>query len=56
MQAQGDDPGPEQKKGQFNMDYEDFKEQFVEDVKNRLYEQGNEVDLSVHMVNKLNES
>ena len=38
------------------MDYEDFKEQFVEDVKNRLYEQGNEVDLSVHMVNKLNES
>lgn len=38
------------------MDYENFKEQFVEDVKDRLYEQGAENDLSVHTVNKLNES
>ena len=38
------------------MDYENFKEQFVEDVRDRLYEQGAEVDLSVHTVNKLNES
>lgn len=30
------------------MDYENFKEQFVEDVRDRLYEQGAEVDLSVH--------
>lgn len=37
------------------MDYENFKEQFVEDVRDRLYEQGAEVDLSVHTVNKLNE-
>ena len=38
------------------MDYESFKEKFVEDVKDRLYEQGAEVDISVHTVNKLNES
>ena len=38
------------------MDYESFKEKFVEDVKDRLYEQGAEVDLSIHTVNKLNES
>lgn len=34
------------------MDYESFKEKFVEDVKDRLYEQGAEVDLSIHTVNK----
>lgn len=38
------------------MDYENFKEQFVEDVKEKLYEQGTEVDISVNTVNKLNES
>ncbi len=38
------------------MDYENFKDQFIEDVKNRLYEQGAEVNVSVHEVNKLNES
>ena len=37
------------------MDYENFKEQFVEDVKERLYEQGTEVDITVNTVNKLNE-
>ena len=37
------------------MDYESFKEKFVEDVKDRLYEQGAEVDLSIHTVNKLND-
>lgn len=37
------------------MNYESFKEKFVEDVKDRLYEQGAEVDLSIHTVNKLNE-
>lgn len=37
------------------MDYENFKEQFVEDVRDRLYEQGAEVDLFVHTVNKPNE-
>ncbi len=37
------------------MDYENFKEQFVEDVKERLYEQGTEVDITVKTVNKLNE-
>ena len=38
------------------MDYGNFKEQFVEDVKERLYEQGTEVDITVNTVNKLNES
>lgn len=38
------------------MDYENFKEQFVEDVKERLYEQGTEVDITVNTVNRLNES
>ena len=32
------------------MDSENFKEQFIEDVKGRLYEQGVEANLSVHMV------
>lgn len=38
------------------MDYENFKEQFVEDVKDRLAEQGADVNLSVNTVKKLNES
>ena len=38
------------------MNYEDFKEKFIEDVSDRLYEQGAEVNISVHEVNKLNES
>jgi hypothetical protein len=38
------------------MDYGNFKEQFVEDVKEKLYEQGTEVDITVNTVNKLNES
>ena len=37
------------------MNYEDFKEQFVEDVKDRLYEQGSEVNIALNEVNKLNE-
>ena len=37
------------------MDYESFKEQFVEDVKNKLYEQGSEAEITVNSVNKLNE-
>jgi len=38
------------------MDYENFKEQFVEDVKEKLHEQGTEVDITVNTVNKLDES
>ncbi len=38
------------------MEYENFKEKFVEDVKNRLYELGVEANVSVNEVNKLNES
>lgn len=38
------------------MDYETFKEKLVEDLRDRLYEQGAEVDISVTTVNKLNES
>lgn len=39
------------------MDFEEFKEKFVEDVKQGLYERGGEdVNVSLHTVNKLNES
>ena len=38
------------------MDYENFKEQFVADVKDRLADQGADVKVSVNEVNKLNES
>ena len=38
------------------MDYENFKEQFVADVKDRLAEQGADVKVSVNEVNKLKES
>ena len=38
------------------MDYESFKEKFVEDLKDRLDDQGADVKVSVNTVNKLNES
>lgn len=38
------------------MDYESFKEKFVEDLKDRLDGQGADVKVSVNTVNKLNES
>ncbi|MBQ6409162.1 MAG: hypothetical protein IJJ64_14160 [Butyrivibrio sp.] len=38
------------------MDYENFKEQFAQDVREKLYEQGTDVDITVNTVNKLNES
>ena len=38
------------------MDYEEFKEQFVKDVEERLHEQGTEVSIRVQTVNKLNKS
>lgn len=38
------------------MDYESFKEKFVEDLKDRLDEQGADAKVSVDTVNKLNES
>lgn len=34
------------------MDYESFKEKFVEDLKDRLDEQGADVKVSVNTVNK----
>ena len=56
--AEGDDPKPTSNKRKDNtkMDYENFKEQFVADVKDRLAEQGADVKVSVNEVNKLNES
>ena len=56
--AEGDDPKPTLKKRKDNtkMDYENFKGQFVADVKDRLAEQGADVKVSVNEVNKLNES
>lgn len=38
------------------MDYENFKEQMMEEVKAGLYEKGYEVDIKMHDVSKLNES
>lgn len=39
------------------MDYQKFKEQFVEDVKRALYEKGvNDIEVSVNYVEKVNES
>ncbi len=35
------------------MDYETFKEKLVEDLRDRLYEQGVEVDISVTTVNAM---
>lgn len=56
--AEDDDLEPTLKKRKDNtkMDYENFKEQFVADVKDRLEEQGADVKVSVNEVNKLNES
>lgn len=44
------------KKGQKTMEYENFKEQFVEDVKAGLSDSGIEANVTVNTVNKLNES
>jgi hypothetical protein len=38
------------------MDYENFKDRFVEDLKDKLYEKGIEADVTVNTVNKLNDS
>ena len=38
------------------MDYENFKEQFIDDLKEKLYEQGIDANISVNEVKKLNES
>ena len=38
------------------MDYENFKERFIEDLKDKLYKRGIEADVTVNTVNKLNES
>ena len=56
--AEDDDPKPTQKSERIKhtMDYESFKEKFVEDLKDRLDEQGADVKVSVNTVNKLNES
>ena len=56
--AEGDDQKPtlNKRKDNTKMDYENFKEQFVADVKDRLAEQGADVKVSINEVNKLNES
>ena len=54
---QDDDPeATDKRKDKYTMDYENFKERFVEDLKDKLYEQGSEVNISVQTVKKLNES
>ena len=56
--AEDDNPEPTRKSERIKhtMDYEAFKEKFVEDLKDRLDEQGADVKVSVNTVNKLNES
>ena len=49
-------PTLNKRKDNTKMDYENFKEQFALDVKDRLAEQGADVKVSVNEVNKLNES
>ena len=38
------------------MNYEEFKNEFVDAVKESLYERGNDVDVKINMVEKMNES
>lgn len=38
------------------MNYEEFKNEFVEALQERLYERGNEVSISITNVEKMNES
>ena len=38
------------------MNYEEFKNEFVEALQERLYERGNEVSISVNTVEKMNET
>ena len=38
------------------MNYEEFKNEFVEALQERLYERGNEVSISVNTVEKINET
>ena len=38
------------------MDYENFKEQFMQDVKDRLSEKGLDVNVSLHEIKKVNDS
>ena len=51
-----DNPTTAKRKDNEDMDYESFKERFVEDVKDRLADQGADVKVRVNEVNKLNES
>lgn len=43
-------------KEKVHMNYEEFKEQFIDAVKERLYEQGSDMNVSVNDVKKINES
>ena len=54
--AEDDYPEPTQKSERIKhtMDYESFKKKFVEDLKDRLDEQGADVKVSVNTVNNLN--
>ena len=58
--AEGDDPKPGTKYSIYErtnkMNYEDFKDEFVEAVKDQLSEQGRDVRVEVRETNKLNES
>ena len=38
------------------MNYEEFRDELVDAVKEKLYERGSEVDIKINMVEKMNES
>ena len=38
------------------MNHEEFKNEFVDALKERLYERGNEVEVTINTVEKMNES
>ena len=44
------------RKEKVHMNYEEFKERFIEEVKEKLAEQGYDMNVSVNEVNKLNET
>ncbi len=45
-----------QTKGQLNMNYEEFKTRFIDDITERIAEKGDKMQLSTHTINKLNET
>lgn len=50
------DPPMQNRKKKVHMNYEELKERFIEEVKEKLAEQGYDINVSVNEVKKLNET